>query len=140
MIPQLTVAELKRMRDAGEPVYLVDVRNPDEFAYCRLPDSLLIPLPELPGRVGEVEPPEGALVVVMCHHGVRSLRGAAVLRAAGHETAASLSGPGEGLGLERRTAEQLLRAGLFDRGVEASRAALAAIGMRLPTTRVGALL
>ena len=92
MIPQITVAELKRMRDAGEPVYLVDVRNYDEHAFCRLPDSLLVPLPELPARVEEVEPPAGALVVVYCHHGVRSLRGAAVLRAAGHDNAASLSG------------------------------------------------
>lgn len=91
MIPQLTVAELKRKLDAGEPVYLVDVRNYDEHAYCRLPDSLLVPLPELAGRVDEVEPPAGAAVVVYCHHGVRSLSGAAILRAAGHE-AASLSG------------------------------------------------
>lgn len=91
MIPQLTVAELKRMQDASEPLYLVDVRNPDEFAYCRLPDSLLVPLPELPGRVEEVDPPTGARVVVVCHHGVRSLRGAAILRAAGHD-AASLAG------------------------------------------------
>lgn len=92
MIPQITVAELKRMQDAGEPVYLVDVRNDDEHAYCRLPDSLLVPLPELHGRVGEVEPPAGALVVVYCHHGVRSLRGAAIIRAAGHDNAASLAG------------------------------------------------
>ncbi|MFO0797920.1 MAG: rhodanese-like domain-containing protein [Gemmataceae bacterium] len=90
LIPQLTVAELKRMQDAGEPVYLVDVRNPDEYAYCRLPGSVLIPLPELAARVDEVEPGE-ARVVVLCHHGVRSLRGAAVLRAAGHD-AASLAG------------------------------------------------
>ncbi|HYH65241.1 MAG TPA: rhodanese-like domain-containing protein [Urbifossiella sp.] len=92
MIPQITVAELKRMRDAGEPVYLVDVRDPDEFAYCRLPDSLLVPLPELAARADEVEPPAGAMVVVLCHHGVRSLRGAAILRAAGHDNAASLAG------------------------------------------------
>jgi len=92
LIPQITVAELKRMRDAGESVYLVDVRNPDEFAYCRLTDSLLIPLPELPGRVEEVEPPAEAQVVVLCHHGVRSLRGAAILRSAGHDNAASLAG------------------------------------------------
>ena len=91
MIPQIPVAELKRKLDAGEPVYLVDVRNDDEYAYCRLPDSLLVPLPELPHRVAEVDPPAGALVVVYCHHGVRSLSGAAVLRRAGHD-AASLSG------------------------------------------------
>lgn len=92
MIPQITVGELKRKQDAGEPVYLVDVRNSDEHAFCRLSDSLLVPLPELPARVEEVQPPDGALVVVYCHHGVRSLRGAAVLRAAGHDTAASLAG------------------------------------------------
>ncbi|MBX9622826.1 MAG: hypothetical protein K2X82_03340 [Gemmataceae bacterium] len=91
MIPHLHVAELKRKLDAGEPVYLVDVRNYDEHAYCRLPDSLLVPLPELVGRADEVAPPAGALVVVYCHHGVRSLSGAAILRRAGHD-AASLSG------------------------------------------------
>lgn len=92
MIQQIQVTELKRMLDAGESVYLVDVRNPDEFAYCRLPDSLLVPLPELPARVEEVQPPADALVVVYCHHGVRSLRGAAVLAAAGHANVASLAG------------------------------------------------
>jgi adenylyltransferase/sulfurtransferase len=39
-----------------------------------------------------VTPPAGALVVVYCHHGVRSLRGAALLRQAGHENVASLAG------------------------------------------------
>ena len=92
MIPQITPAELKRKLDAGEGVYLVDVRNPDEFAYCRLAGSLLIPLPELLGRVEEVEPPEGSLVVVYCHHGVRSLSGVAIVARAGHDGAASLSG------------------------------------------------
>jgi rhodanese-related sulfurtransferase len=91
MIPQIRPAELKRKLDAGEPVYLVDVRNDDEYAYCRLPDSVLIPLPELPHRVDEVDPPAGAAVVVVCHHGVRSLSGAAILRRAGHD-AASLAG------------------------------------------------
>jgi rhodanese-related sulfurtransferase len=92
MIPQIQPHELKRKLDAGEPVYLVDVRNDDEHAYCRLPESLLVPLPELPGRVEEVQPPADAQVVVYCHHGVRSLRGAAILAAAGHANAASLAG------------------------------------------------
>jgi rhodanese-related sulfurtransferase len=92
MIPQISPTELKRKLDSGEPVYLVDVRNPEEHAYCRLPESLLVPLPELAARIDEVQPPEGALVVVYCHHGVRSLRGAAILHQAGHENAASLAG------------------------------------------------
>ena len=92
MVHQIHPAELKRKLDAGEPVYLVDVRNPDENAYCRLPDSLLVPLPDLVGRVDEVQPPAGALVVVYCHHGVRSLSGAAIVQRAGHADVASLAG------------------------------------------------
>lgn len=84
--------ELKRKLDVGEPVYLVDVRNPDEHAHCRLPGSALIPLPELAERLSEVEPPPGALVVAYCHHGIRSLSGAAILIRGGFENAASLSG------------------------------------------------
>jgi len=92
MIPQITPLELKRRLDAREPVYLVDVRNPDEYAFCRLAESVLIPLPDLAGRVEEVQPLEGAQIVVYCHHGVRSLRGAFVLMQAGFENVVSLAG------------------------------------------------
>jgi rhodanese-related sulfurtransferase len=90
MIPQIQPVELKALLDSGRPVLLVDVRQPEEHAFCALPDSVLIPLCELMGRVEEVQP-EGALVVVYCHHGVRSLSGAAILQRAGIE-AASLAG------------------------------------------------
>ncbi|MBN9121809.1 MAG: hypothetical protein J0I06_22155 [Planctomycetes bacterium] len=90
MIAQIQPAELKALIDSGRPVLLVDVRQPEEHVFCALPGSVLIPLGELMGRVEEVQP-EGALVVVYCHHGVRSLSGAAILRRAGIE-AASLAG------------------------------------------------
>ena len=51
----------------------------------------LIPLAELPARAAEVEPPDGALVVAYCHHGIRSLNAAALLAQAGIE-AVSLAG------------------------------------------------
>jgi rhodanese-related sulfurtransferase len=91
-ITQIQPSELKRKLDNGEPVYLVDVRFPEENAICRLPESLLIPLPDLESQVGEVTPPENALVVVYCHHGVRSLTGAAILTQAGITNVASLAG------------------------------------------------
>jgi rhodanese-related sulfurtransferase len=90
MVPQIQPTELKKMLDSGAPVLLLDVRQPEEHAYCALPGSVLIPLGELMGRVEEVRP-EGATVVVYCHHGVRSLSGAAILRSAGIE-AVSLAG------------------------------------------------
>ncbi|HEY1191927.1 MAG TPA: rhodanese-like domain-containing protein [Gemmata sp.] len=90
MIPQIQPADLKRALDAGVPVVLLDVRQPEEHATCALPNSVLIPLGELAARVEEV-PSDGTPVVVYCHHGVRSLTGAAILRAAGLE-ALSLAG------------------------------------------------
>ncbi len=92
MVRQIRPEDVKAKLDAGEPVYLLDVRQPEEHAYCRLPGSHLIPLGELPSRAGEVDPPAGSAVVVYCHHGVRSLSGAAILRQFGHETVYSLAG------------------------------------------------
>ena len=91
MVPQIHPTQLKQMLDAGAPVVLLDVRQPEEYAYCALPGSVLIPLGELHARTSEVEPGE-ALVVVYCHHGVRSLSGAAILGAAGLPNVASLAG------------------------------------------------
>ena len=89
MVPQIDVRELKRRLDAGEPTYLLDVRQPWEHELAALPGSVLVPLPELLSRLDEVQPPEGALVVVYCHHGLRSLSGASILERLG---AVSLSG------------------------------------------------
>jgi hypothetical protein len=55
------------------------------------------------------------------------------------EAAAVGAPPLEALELRRRAAENLLKAGHFDRGIEASRAVLAAIGMRMPSTRFGVI-
>ena len=44
---------------------------------------MLLPLPKLPSRVDEIDPPDSALVVVYCHHGVRNISGAALLSAFG---------------------------------------------------------
>ena len=89
---QMNVTTLATKLAAKEPVYLLDVREPSEHEYSRLPDCLLIPLGELMERVGEVAPPAGVPVVVYCHHGVRSLSGAAILEMNGIREAYSLSG------------------------------------------------
>jgi adenylyltransferase/sulfurtransferase len=89
---QIHVQELKAKLDTGERVLLLDVREPQEHEYCRLPGSTLIPLGELPVRLNEIHPPEGTLVVVYCHHGVRSMNGAGYLEHAGVTPVASLAG------------------------------------------------
>ena len=100
MVPQIQPTDLKAMLDSGAPVLLLDVRQPEEHTYCRLPGSVLIPLGELHARTGEIDPGE-ALVVVYCHHGIRSISGAAILLHAGLPNVASLAG-----GIER-WAEQI---------------------------------
>ncbi len=69
--------------------FLLDVRNPEEFAICQLAGATLVPLHELTTRLDEV--PENRDVVVYCHHGIRSLSGAAILGRAGRR-AVSLRG------------------------------------------------
>ena len=92
MIREITVQELAEQLAAGAAVYLLDVRQPWEHEIAALPNSTLVPLPELPGRFGEVRPESGALVVVYCHHGIRSRSGAAVLEYFGFRDVVSLAG------------------------------------------------
>ena len=89
---EISPAELAEKLKRGEPVYLLDVRQEWEHQLARLPDQALIPLPELPARLDEIQPEDGALVVAYCHHGVRSLSAAAILRQAGFGEAVSLAG------------------------------------------------
>ena len=92
MIRQMLPQEVQAKLAAGEPVMLLDVRQPEEYEHCHIEGSTLIPLGELPGRVSEIDPPAGATVVVVCHHGVRSLSGAMVIAHAGHENVVSMAG------------------------------------------------
>jgi adenylyltransferase/sulfurtransferase len=92
MVQRIHVLELKSRLDSGEPLFLLDVRQPGEHDICALPNSTLIPLDELPARVHELHPPQGALIVAYCHHGIRSLSAAAFLEQAGITPVASLSG------------------------------------------------
>jgi rhodanese-related sulfurtransferase len=80
------------MRQRGESIYLVDVRQPWEHELVRLPDDILVPLDQLADHADEITPPEGALVVTYCHHGIRSLSAAAMLERLGHAKVASLAG------------------------------------------------
>lgn len=89
---EISPAELADKLKRGDAVWLLDVRLPWEHELARLPGQALIPLQELPERLDEVQPPPGALIVTYCHHGVRSLSAAAILRQAGFEDAVSLAG------------------------------------------------
>ena len=76
---EITVQELKAKLDAGEPLFLLDVREPSEFEIGAIAGSTLLPLGEIMRRSDELEPPEEAVVITICHHGVRSLQAAGIL-------------------------------------------------------------
>jgi sulfur-carrier protein adenylyltransferase/sulfurtransferase len=73
--------ELKAALGSGQPPALLDVREPMEYQINRLPGSVLIPLGDLPERLGELDGTRD--MVVYCHHGIRSARAVEFLRGAG---------------------------------------------------------
>lgn len=83
-----------RERLTREPgsVLLVDVRTQPELDVARVAEAVHIPLDELERRWDELEPQPGQLVAVLCHHGVRSMKGALLLRAVGVAGAMSVAG------------------------------------------------
>ncbi len=92
MVRRISATELKAMRDRGDPLTLIDVRQPEEYAIARISGGVLIPMMELPVRLGEIQPDDGAAVVVYCHHGVRSLKAAYYLVQSGLDNVMSLEG------------------------------------------------
>jgi sulfur-carrier protein adenylyltransferase/sulfurtransferase len=87
---ELTVDELKQRLDRGEAVYILDVRNPNEFQICRIPGSTLLPLPELGQRAVEV--PRDREVIVHCKSGMRSAKAIQFLREQGFTNLKNLQG------------------------------------------------
>jgi adenylyltransferase/sulfurtransferase len=87
---EITPEQLKQRIDAGENLFVLDVRNPNEFQICRIPGTVLLPLPELPARFAEV--PKDREVVVHCKSGMRSAKAIDFLKAQGYTKLVNLTG------------------------------------------------
>ena len=87
---EIEPGELRRVLDGDGAPLVVDVRQPHEIAVEPFPDALPIPLDQLPGRLGEIDPHRA--VVAVCQRGQRSRRAVELLRAAGFGSAKSLRG------------------------------------------------
>jgi adenylyltransferase/sulfurtransferase len=86
----ITVEELKAALDTQEKICLIDVREPSEFQLCRIPASKLIPLGELPARVGELD--RNADIVVHCKAGGRSAKACEFLATQGFKKVRNVTG------------------------------------------------
>ena len=104
---EITAEELKALQDQKSDVVVVDVREPWEIQTASLAGTLNIPMNDIPARF------RGALgsekhIVVMCHHGVRSMNVTAWLRQQGYENTQSLRG-----GIDRWAREIDLKVPLY---------------------------
>ena len=88
-IPEMQVEELKRRLDAGEDLFVLDVREPHEYQICNI-GGHLIPLGDLPKRVSELD--SSREIVAHCRSGVRSAKAVDFLRQAGFKKVKNLTG------------------------------------------------
>jgi rhodanese-related sulfurtransferase len=85
--------DIQRRIDAGEPLLLIDVREPEEFAITRIEGATLIPMRDIPASLQQLEAKASeATLIVFCHHGVRSLNVAHWLREQGVPACQSMAG------------------------------------------------
>ncbi len=82
--------EVKAKQDRGDKFVLIDVREPHEYQICRIPGSTLIPLGELPKRLGELNPSDE--FVMHCKSGVRSAKAVDLLKQSGFKKVRNMKG------------------------------------------------
>lgn len=80
---EITATELKQKFDNGEDFQLIDVRQPDEFAFARIEGAKLIPLGEIIQRMGELD--ESKEAIIQCKAGGRSAHAIQYLQRAGYK-------------------------------------------------------
>ena len=90
---EIAPQDVERRRKAGEKLFLVDVREPSEFALARIEGAELVPMRTVPAELSRLDAltDQGALIVY-CHHGVRSLNVVNWLREQGVSACQSMAG------------------------------------------------
>lgn len=91
-IVQCSPAHYVERRDAGESIFLLDVREPHEVEIARIEGAHWIPLGDLEKRVDELEAARGQAIVVHCHLGGRSSKAVQRLLELGYSTSENLDG------------------------------------------------
>ncbi|MEO3782196.1 adenylyltransferase/sulfurtransferase MoeZ [Actinocorallia sp. B10E7] len=88
----ITVVELKEMQDNGENIFLVDVREPNEYEIASIPGATLIPKGEFLNGNALSLLPQDKKIVLHCKSGVRSAEALAVVKGAGFADAVHVGG------------------------------------------------
>ena len=80
-MPEITATELKQRLDNGDDIQIVDVREDNEVAIAKLPNTIHIPLGQIVSRMSEIDPARET--VVHCKMGGRSARAIEALKRSG---------------------------------------------------------
>jgi rhodanese-related sulfurtransferase len=88
---EISPEDVKSKQDRGDAFTLLDVREPWEFETAQLPGATLMPMGDVPSRAHQELDPEDH-IVVLCHHGVRSMNVTVWLRQQGFENVQSMRG------------------------------------------------
>jgi sulfur-carrier protein adenylyltransferase/sulfurtransferase len=88
----ITATELKEMLDRGDDIFLVDVREPNEYEIVSIPGAVLIPKDQFLSGAALERLPQDKRVILHCKSGARSAECLAVLKNAGFADAAHVGG------------------------------------------------
>lgn len=89
MNKEISALDASKLAEAGEAV-LLDVREDSELAICKIEGALHIPMGEIPERADAL--PRDQQLIVLCHHGMRSLNVCQYLEARGFTNTINLAG------------------------------------------------
>jgi len=89
-VQSATPAGIKERLDRGDDLLLIDVREHNEVAIASLPGAIVCPLSQVDQWIDNV--PTGRPLVLMCHHGIRSMHAARALAERGHSDITNMTG------------------------------------------------
>jgi sulfur-carrier protein adenylyltransferase/sulfurtransferase len=89
-VPEITAEDLKARLDRGDDLFVLDVREPNEYQICRIQGSTLIPLGQIAARASELDPSRD--LVVHCKGGTRSAKAVGLLQERGFTRIWNLKG------------------------------------------------
>ena len=87
---EISVEDAQRLLSLNNPPFLVDVREADELAICQIAGAVHIPLSQIPERWSDLSAHTSVLVI--CHHGGRSMRATQFLRSKGVAGVSNING------------------------------------------------
>lgn len=87
---EITPVEVQQRLARGDRLYLLDVREHEEYVEAHIPDSVLIPLGQLSRKLSSI--PKDATIIAICRSGNRSGVATDMLRRAGYSDVLNLNG------------------------------------------------